>query len=216
MFNRLLFIVGLLISNAVQSAPLGENKMSPASTQQTKQTKQTQEAIFAMGCFWCGESEFRNPQTNEPLPGILSIRVGYAGGTMANPTYENHQGYKEAVKIVFSPTIISYEQLLDIFWHNVDPFDGIGQFCDRGYAYTSVIYGENDAQMNTAEASKEQIEMKLEKLVATEIKPKTTFVDAEEYHQNYKHKNPLRYKYYRWSCGRDQRLEEIWRAHKKS
>jgi len=173
-------------------------------------------AIFAMGCFWCGESEFRDHTTGAPLPGIISLRVGYAGGTHPHPTYESHQGYKEAVKIEFDPTIISYEKLLDIFWHNVDPFDAKGQFCDKGFPYTSVIYYHGDTQKKAALSSQKNTQKVLGKETVTELIPATTFYDAEEYHQNYKEKNPVRYKFYRWNCGRDQRLKEVWGGAKSS
>lgn len=169
-------------------------------------------AVFAMGCFWCGESEFRNRDTHEPLPGITSIRVGYAGGTQAAPTYEHHEGYKESVKITYLPSKISYEQLLAIFWKNVDPLDAHGQFCDKGYAYTSVIFYQGNAQMTQALSSKDAITAKLGHN-ETQVLPYTTFYDAEEYHQNYATKNPIRYHYYRWSCGRDQRLNVLWGKH---
>jgi peptide-methionine (S)-S-oxide reductase len=168
------------------------------------------EAIFAMGCFWCGESEFRDHETNEPLPGIKSIRVGFAGGTIKNPTYKHHPEYKEAVKIDFDPSVISYSKLLDIFWHNVDLFDAQGQFCDKGFPYTSVIFFENSQQQTESQESKANIEKQMHKKAVTEIISATTFYDAEEYHQNYSNKNPVKYSYYRWNCGRDQRLKEIW------
>lgn len=168
------------------------------------------EAIFAMGCFWCGESEFRNHETNELLAGISAVRVGYAGGSKPNPTYENHEGYKEALKITYDPAVISYEKLLDIFWHNVDPFDSKGQFCDKGYPYTSAIYFMNPTQEGLAKSSRAKIQEILKQPVKTELISYTSFYDAEEYHQNYKSKNPVRYKYYRWNCGRDQRLKSIW------
>lgn len=174
----------------------------------TKDNKQV--AIFAMGCFWCGESEFRDHSTGELLPGISSLWVGYAGGTHPNPTYENHKGYKEAVKIEFDPTVISYEKLLDIFWHNVDPFDAKGQFCDKGFPYTSVVFYHGNAQKSAALASLQNTQKGLGKKIVTELLPATTFYDAEEYHQNYKAKNPVKYKFYRWNCGRDQRLKEVW------
>lgn len=170
----------------------------------------TEEAIFAMGCFWCGESEFRDHKTNQTFPGIENIRVGYACGTLPNPTYENHPGYIEAVKVTYNPDVITYAQLLDIFWRNVDPFDEEGQFCDKGDPYKAVIFTKDETQSKLAEASKLDAQKKLGKNVVTEIKPYTTFYDAEEYHQNYKAKNPLRYKYYRWNCGRDARLKEVW------
>lgn len=173
-------------------------------------------AIFAMGCFWCGESEFRDHASGEPLQGIISLRVGYVGGTHPNPTYESHEGYKEGVKIEFDPTIISYDKLLDIFWHNVDPFDSKGQFCDKGFPYTSAIYYHEKTQRQAALASLENTQKILGKEIKTELIPATTFYDAEEYHQNYKEKNPVRYKFYRWNCGRDQRLKEVWGGEKSS
>lgn len=171
---------------------------------------ETQEAIFAMGCFWCGESEYRDPKTHEPIPGVIDVKVGYAGGTVPNPTYENHPGYKEALKITFNPEVISYEKLLDIFWHNVDFTDADGQFCDRGFPYTSAIYYMNESQKEAAERSKDALKVQFDKPIVTEIFPYTTFYTAEDYHQNYKSKNPVRYKYYRWNCGRDKKLKEIW------
>ena len=173
-------------------------------------------AIFAMGCFWCGESEFRDHTSGLLLPGILSLRVGYAGGTHSNPTYEHHEGYKEAVKVEFDFPIISYQKLLDIFWNNVDPFDGKGQFCDKGFSYTSAIYYRDSTQKKMAIISHHNIQKILGKEIATELIPATTFYDAEEYHQNYKERDPIRYGCYRRSCGRDQRLQEIWRGLKSS
>lgn len=184
-----------------------EEKMNP---------EKKEVAIFAMGCFWCGESEFRNHTSHEPLHGISSLRVGYAGGTHPNPTYESHEGYKEAVKIEFDPAIISYDQLLDIFWHNVDPFDSKGQFCDKGFPYTSALYYHDNTQKEAALTSLKNTQKILGKEITTELIPATTFYDAEEYHQNYKEKNPVRYKFYRWNCGRDQRLKEVWGGSRSS
>lgn len=176
----------------------------------SSENQKTQTAIFAMGCFWCGESEFRAQDTHLPLPGIMSVVPGYAGGTIPNPTYENHVGYKEAIKIVYDPVVISYDQLLDIFWKNIDPFDSKGQFCDKGYAYTAVIFYGNEDQKTKATATKNGVQKQLGRDVKTEIVAATTFYDAEDYHQNYKAKNPVRYNYYRWRCGRDSRLEQVW------
>jgi peptide-methionine (S)-S-oxide reductase len=162
-------------------------------------------AIFAMGCFWCGESEFR-----DHVKGIISISVGYAGGTKPNPTYESHEGYKEAVKIVFDPSVTSYSELLEIFWHHIDPEDTEGQFCDRGFAYAATIFVNGSKQKSGAQRTKKEIECKLGMRIETDIIAATTFYEAEEYHQNYKSKNPIRYKYYRWGSGRDQRLEDLW------
>lgn len=169
-----------------------------------------QNAIFAMGCFWCGETAFKDHDTNTLLPGIVSVRVGYAGGTKAHPTYEDHEGYKEAVKVTFDPSKISYSKILDIFWRNVDPLDAKGQFCDKGFAYTSAIFYENEAQKKESEESLSNIEKKLNQKPLTELIQATSYFDAEDYHQDYKSKNPIRYKFYRWNCGRDKRLQEIW------
>lgn len=175
-------------------------------------SKKLEEAIFSMGCFWCGESEFRDHKTGKPLPGILSIRVGYAGGVIPKPTYESHEGYKEAVKIIFDPSEITYDQLLDIFWKNVDPFNEKGQFCDIGPQYTSAIHFTSDQQKEKSTVKKEATQKSLAKgMIVTEILPYTTFHDAEEYHQNYKEKNPTKYTFYRWNCGRDNRLKELWK-----
>jgi peptide-methionine (S)-S-oxide reductase len=185
--------------------------VSYAEGEAMKPTMKTQEAIFAMGCFWCGAAAFADHDTNEKLPGIIAIRSGYTGGTSTNPIYPAHEGHQEAVKVVFDPDQIPYETVLDIFWHNIDPFDGKGQFCDKGDSYKAVIFYKDDAQKKSAFASKKAIEMQLGKSVVTEIKAATPFYDAEDYHQDYKRKNPVRYKVYRWNCGRDQRLSEIWK-----
>lgn len=186
-------------------------------TPEKRENMKEEIAVFAMGCFWCAESEFKDHETLEPLPGIISIRVGYAGGTGPNPTYENHLGYKESVKITYDPTKITYSKLLDIFWHNIDPFNQKGQFCDEGEPYKSGIFYTTENQKDEAIKMKENIQKTLNTHpFFTEVIAHTTFYDAEEYHQNYKAKNPLRYKYYRWNCGRDQRLQEIWQKNAKS
>lgn len=190
---------------------LSLTNISYAGGDVVKPTTPTQEAIFAMGCFWCGAAAFADHDTNEKIPGVIAIRSGYTGGTSTNPTYPAHEGHQEAVKVVFNPDIIPYEKILDIFWHNVDPFDAKGQFCDKGESYVSAIYYKNDDQKKQALESKKAIEKTLNRAVVTEIKEATPFYDAEEYHQDYKSKNPLRYKVYRWNCGRDQRLKEIWK-----
>jgi peptide-methionine (S)-S-oxide reductase len=172
------------------------------------QGKATAAAIFAGGCFWCMVHPF------DELPGVMSVISGYTGGQKVNPTYEQvsagDTGHVEAVQIVFDPKKIGYEKLLEVFWRNVDPLDKGGQFCDRGSTYTSAIFYQNEEQKRLAEQSKAAIEKKLGKAVVTAIRPAATFYAAEDYHQDYYKKNPLRYKYYRYSCGRDQRLEELW------
>jgi peptide-methionine (S)-S-oxide reductase len=177
-----------------------------------KTQKALQEATFAMGCFWCGAVVFTDHETNEKLPGIVSITVGYAGGTSTHPTYADHAGHKETVKVIFDPEKISYDKLLTLFWHNIDPFDDKGQFCDKGFAYTAVIFYNGEEQQKLAMRSKMQVEEKLKREVVTELTPATVFYDAEDYHQDYKIKNPVHYQYYRCGCGRDARLKEIWGA----
>ncbi|RUM98422.1 peptide-methionine (S)-S-oxide reductase [Pseudaminobacter arsenicus] len=166
----------------------------------------SQTAIFAGGCFWCVESDF------DSVPGVISTTSGYIGGTSQNPTYEDHTaaGHREAVRIEFDDAKVSYDQLLDVFWHSVDPTDGGGQFCDRGHSYTTAIYAVDMQQLAEARKSEAAVAAVLKKPVATEIAPAPSFWPAEDYHQDYYRKNPLRYKYYRYACGRDARLEEVW------
>ncbi|MBI3778926.1 MAG: peptide-methionine (S)-S-oxide reductase MsrA [Gammaproteobacteria bacterium] len=168
----------------------------------------TATAVFAGGCFWCMVHPF------DELPGVMSVTSGYTGGHKPNPTYHEvsagDTGHVEAVQIVYDPQKIRYEKLLDVFWVNVDPLDNGGQFCDRGSTYTSAIFYQDGEQKKLAEQSKAAIEKKLGKTVVTTIRPAATFYPAEDYHQDYYKKNPLRYKYYRYSCGRDQRLEQLW------
>lgn len=163
-------------------------------------------AFFAGGCFWCMEDAF------EHLPGVSNVVSGFTGGTLSNPTYSgNHSGHYEAVAISFDPTIISYQQLLDVFWRNIDPFDPTGQFCDKGSSYLSAIFVSNDKQRRLAEASARQVAEKFPaKTVVTPVLASGQFWPVEEKHQNYANKNPLRYKYYRYGCGRDKRLKQIW------
>jgi len=161
-------------------------------------------AIFAGGCFWCVEAAF------DEVNGVTETVSGYAGGTTPNPTYGNHAGYKEAVKVTYDPAKVTYAKLLDQFWHNIDPFDANGQFCDQGPAYQSAIFAGDDDEKGLAEKTKQEIADRFKEKVATEIVPVTTFYDAEDYHQDYHNKNPISYKYYKWGCGRAQRLAEIW------
>lgn len=183
---------------------------SPVSAKEGPMNNRTEKAIFAMGCFWCGASAFADHHTNIKFKGISDIRVGYSGGERTQPTYKDHIGHKEVVRITFDPAVLSYEKLLDIFWRNIDPFDGKGQFCDKGLPYTSAIYYLNESQQKQAEASKQKWMNKLKNKIVTQVLQAKPFYDAEEYHQDYKKKNPLRYKFYRWRCGRDARLKDIW------
>jgi peptide-methionine (S)-S-oxide reductase len=165
-------------------------------------------AIFAGGCFWCMEPPF------EALPGVRSVTSGYTGGSKQDPTYEEVSaggtGHAEAVQIVYDPAQVSFERLLAVFWRNVDPTVADRQFCDVGSQYRSAIFVHDDAQRKSAEASLAEVEKKLGVPGKTEIVKAGPFYRAEEYHQDYARKNPLRYRYYRHGCGRDARLREIW------
>lgn len=167
-------------------------------------------AIFAGGCFWCEETAF------EGVPGVYAVTSGYIGGHVDNPTYEQVSagvtGHAEAVEVVYDPSKISYEKLLDIFWRNVDPFQKNAQFCDHGSQYRSAIFYRGDEQMKAAFESLRRLEgdPRFKGKIATEIVPATKFYRAEEYHQDFYKKSPIRYKTYRMGCGRDARLKEIW------
>ena len=178
----------------------------PLETSQAEDS--TAVAIFAGGCFWCLEAEL------DGLEGIVSATSGYIGGSVKNPTYEDvssgRTGHVEAVQVVFSPAKLSYEKLLGIFWRNIDPTDSGGQFYDRGSQYRTVIFYTSEEQKLQAEASKQQTEGKLGKPVATEIKAASQFYPAEEYHQDYHNKNPLRYQAYKSGSGRTGKLRRLW------
>jgi peptide methionine sulfoxide reductase msrA/msrB len=167
-------------------------------------------ATFAGGCFWCMQPPF------EKLPGVLSTTVGYTGGHTKDPSYEEvsagSTGHAESVQIVYDPRKITYEQLLEVFWHNIDPLTRDAQFCDHGHQYRSAIFVHDDAQRRLAEESKRRLEesKRFDRPIVTEIVAATDFYPAEEYHQRYHEKNPVRYKVYRWNCGRDQRLKAVW------
>lgn len=177
-------------------------------------------ATFAGGCFWCMEPPY------DKLEGVLETTSGYAGGRSADPSYEEvssgQTGHAEVVQVRYDVSKVSYEQLLEVFWRNIDPVDAGGQFCDRGSQYRSAIFYHNEEQERLAQASKSSLtktnafsgvalnKTEGEKEIKTEIAPLNAFYPAEEYHQNYYEKNELRYNFYRWRCGRDQRLEELW------
>jgi peptide-methionine (S)-S-oxide reductase len=188
---------------------------SPAAAGDTPETATTGKdglatAIFAGGCFWCMEPPF------DYLAGVALTTSGYTGGTLADPSYKQVSaggtGHFEAVRVLYDPKIIDYQALLDVFWRNVDPLDGGGQFCDRGDSYRTAIFYVDERQKELAEASKAALEEsgRFDTAIATEILPATTFYPAEDYHQDYYKKNSIRYKYYRYACGRDARLEELW------
>ena len=181
--------------------------LAAAATGTVAQEK-TAKAIFAGGCFWCVEADF------DKVAGVISTTSGYIGGTVKNPTYQQVSGgttgHAEAVEVVYDPAKVTYAKLLDRYWQNIDPFDPDGQFCDKGSAYHSAIFFGNDEEKKLAETTKEEIAARFKQTVATEIKPTTTFTAAEDYHQDYHNQNPVSYKYYKWGCGRAQRLAEIW------
>lgn len=170
-------------------------------------------ATFAGGCFWCMEPPF------DKLEGVISTTVGYTGGHQKNPTYQEVSaggtGHAEAVEVLYDPSKISYSKLLDVFWHNIDPLTPNRQFCDVGHQYRTAIFYHDEEQKRLAEQSKKVLEEsgRFKKPIVTEIVPASEFYVAEEYHQDYYQKNPFRYKFYRYTCGRDQRLEELWGQH---
>jgi len=172
-------------------------------------------AIFAGGCFWCVEADF------DKVSGVISTISGYTGGKVANPTYgqvsSGSTGHTESVEITFDPAKVSYQKLLDHFWRNHDPLAKDRQFCDSGSQYRPAIFYQDEEQRKLADASKQAVQAKFApRVVTTEIVKAGPFYKAEEYHQDYYEKNPIRYKFYRYNCGRDQRLEELWGKPDKS
>ena len=170
-------------------------------------------ATFAGGCFWCMEPPY------DELEGVLATVSGYTGGTKADPTYEQvvqgGTGHAEVVQVTYDPGKVTYEELLDVFWRNIDPVDAGGQFCDRGDQYRTGIFVHDEEQRRLAEESKQALDdsRRLDgQPIVTEIEQAGPFYPAEDYHQDYYEKNPVRYKFYRWNCGRDQRLAEVWGA----
>ena len=180
------------LSSGVQSAPT------------------TAKAYFAGGCFWCMEEAF------EKVDGVISVVSGYMGGTVANPTYEQvsdgRTGHAESIEVTYDPTKVTYQKLLDAFWRNVDPIMPNAQFCDHGNQYRSAIFYTTDEEKQLSEETKNKIEQskRLPAPIVTQLVSASTFYPAEDYHQDYYKKNPLRYKYYKYSCGRAQRLEALW------
>jgi len=168
-----------------------------------------EKAVLAGGCFWCMESDF------EKLPGVTDVISGFTGGELENPTYQgDHSGHYEAVEITYDAKAVSYQEILDHYWVNIDPFDSRGQFCDKGTSYLSAIFVANEQERRLAEQSKQAVIKAFpQHTVVTPILATTTFypiMGKESYHQDYYKNNPLRYNAYRWNCGRDKRLKEIW------
>jgi peptide-methionine (S)-S-oxide reductase len=165
-------------------------------------------ATFAGGCFWCMEPPY------DKLEGVKSTVSGFMGGHVKDPSYQQvvrgGTGHAEVVQVTYDPEVVSYETLLAVYWRNVDPFDGAGQFCDRGASYRPEIFWHTAAQREAAAASKSDLQERLDQDIAVAVTEAGAFYPAEDYHQDYYEKNPVRYKFYRWNCGRDQRLEEVW------
>jgi len=169
----------------------------------------TAKAIFAGGCFWCVEADF------DKVPGVISTTSGYINGTVKNPTYKQVSaggtGHAEAVEIVYDPAKVTYAKLLDVFWRNIDPLVKDKQFCDSGDMYRTAIFYLDDEQKQLADETRKKVAAKFApRVVYTEISKADTFYPAEDYHQDYYKKNEARYNFYRWNCGRDQRLEQLW------
>ncbi|HEY8021403.1 MAG TPA: peptide-methionine (S)-S-oxide reductase MsrA [Thermoanaerobaculia bacterium] len=167
-------------------------------------------AAFAGGCFWCMVHPF------DQIPGVVKVTSGYAGGRTKHPTYEEvssgETGHAESVEVVYDPAKVTYQKLLDTYWHNVDPFTANAQFCDHGEQYRTAIFYATPEQKKLAEQSKAELQHRFKDPIVTQIVPLTEFWPAEDYHQDYYKKNPVRYKFYRYNCGRDRRLSQIWGA----
>lgn len=198
--------LAIALGSATLASPLGDPE--PASPKTTG--GKTASAVFAGGCFWCMEKPF------DVLPGVKATTSGYTGGSLPNPAYEQvasgNTQHIEAVRIDYDPSVVAYATLVEVFWRNVDPLDARGQFCDKGHQYTSAIFYGSAAEKETADASKRALEEsgRLPGPIATRIVPASEFYEAEDYHQDYYEKNPIRYRFYRHGCGRDARLEQLW------
>jgi len=203
-------LFGVAFACALATATITARSDAAETVKAPTETKSVSKATFAGGCFWCMEPPF------DKLDGVVSTTSGYIGGHVDNPTYSQvsagHTGHTEAIEIVYDPTRVSYEKLLAVFWRNVDPTTPNRQFCDVGSQYRSGVFYHDEEQKRLAGKTKTDIEKsgKLPSTIVTEITGASTFYPAEEYHQDYYEKNPIRYKYYRWNCGRDQTLEKLW------
>ena len=194
----------LLPGGANLAAPLQEGGAPPGESPASTET-----IVLAGGCFWCLESDL------EKLPGVVEAVSGYSGGHVANPSYRQvtsgNTGHREVVEVTFDSQVLPLEDLLQAFWRNIDPLDNGGQFCDRGEQYTSAIFVATAQQRDVAEASLDAVQAQLaHQPIATPVLSAAAFYPAEDYHQNYAKTHPVRYKYYRWSCGRDRRLKQLW------
>ena len=201
---------GLVVALFIGGAALTAQAADPGDISTAAFPKGEAVATFAGGCFWCVESDF------DKVPGVVRTISGYTGGLLKDPTYKRVSaggtGHREAVQIFYDSKKVSYEKLLDIFWRSVDPTDAGGQFCDRGRSYETAIFANSPAQRRLAEASKQKLNKSgvLNKPIVTPIETAGVFYPAEDYHQDYYKKNPLRYKFYRYGCGRDARIRKVW------
>ena len=205
-FVLVIALVAIAVPRARASTTVKSGKSTTASTSAARDT-----AVFAGGCFWCMETAY------EERPGVISATSGYTGGRTKNPSYEevcsHTTGHLEAVQVVFDPRKISYDQLLDVYWHSIDPTQADGQMADKGESYLTAIFYRNEGQKRAAEATKKAIERSgvlKGKPIVTTIRPAGPFYPAENYHQDFYEKDPLRYTTYRMACGRDARLNQIW------
>jgi len=207
MRKLVLFLLLLVAGATVAAAVAGRDRAAPRPAAEPAGSAA---AVFAGGCFWCTESDF------DHIPGVISTTSGYSGGRVANPTYEQvsagDTGHIEAVRVVYDPRRISYADLTRRFFRTIDPADSGGSFCDRGYHYRSAIFVANGEERRLATAERDRVRQQLGGEVATLILPAGSFYPAEDYHQDYYRKNPVRYRYYRYSCGRDARLRNVWRG----
>jgi peptide-methionine (S)-S-oxide reductase len=194
----------------VAAVALASSTACSASQEAEASSGKLASAVFAGGCFWCTESDF------DKMPGVVSTTSGYTGGRLVNPTYKQVSaggtGHIEAVRVVYDPSKISYATLTNRFFRTIDPLDAGGQFCDRGYHYRSAVFVAGAEQRRIAEATSKAVAAKLGKPVATLVLPAAKFYPAEGYHQDYYKKNPVRYRFYRTSCGRDARIKKVWEA----
>ena len=198
--RSILSLVAFLLVAAC-AAPQSPDRIRPDTTAT---------AVFAAGCFWCVEEAF------EKTPGVVEAVSGYTGGWTRNPTYNQvtreDTGHYEAVRVTYDPTVITYAQLVDVFWKNVDPFDAEGQFCDKGSSYRGAIFPATPEETEAANASRAAVAARFGRNVEVTVLPAATFYDAEDYHQDYYLKNASSYNFYKWRCGRAQRLEAVWGA----
>ncbi len=203
---KIRFLLGLLLSSALLAVvPVTADNATKESGD-----RRLEKATFAGGCFWCMEEAF------DKVEGVVSVTSGYTGGNKVNPDYEEVSaggtGHAESVEILYDPAKVSYAKLLDSFWRNIDPTTPDRQFCDKGNQYRSAIFYQNETQKRLAEESKQAVERTkpFKESIVTQIVPASAFYVAEDYHQNFYQKNPIRYKFYKYNCGRAQRLEELW------